>query len=182
MSLELFYESIQNGEYFHIGSFKKPIGLDGGILALFIEELDNEILLNIPALFVSIDHVKVPYSIRDRVITERNNILYLNLIESKTQAYALSNLPIFLPLALKPACIQNKIPYSLINGLVEAIGWGKLGHIQAIYSMPEQYIMAVDHHEKELLIPYTKPFLVNVNEVEKKVTVQLPEGYMEAML
>lgn len=43
-------------------------------------------------------------------------------------------------------------------------------------------MMAVEHHEKELLIPYCKPFLVKVNEAQENVTVQLPEGYLEATL
>ncbi|CAH2559707.1 hypothetical protein [Cardinium endosymbiont of Oedothorax gibbosus] len=180
--IELFYESIQNEQYFQIGAFKKPIGMEGGLVASFLYPLDHAELLKLPALFVEIDHAKVPYCIKHIIAREAKTIIQLDLIQSKTEAYALCNLPLFLPVALKPEWIKTTLPYSLVDGLVEEVVLGQLGSIQAIYCVRDQYMMAIDHHEKELLIPYSKPFLVNVNEAQKKVTVQLPEGYLEAML
>lgn len=180
--IELFYESIQNEQYFQIGSFKKPIGMDGGLIASFLYPLSCDELMKLPALFVEMDYIKVPYCIKNIVFTERKTIIQLDLVQSKTEAYALRNLPLFLPIALQPKWVKAMLPYSLIDSLVEEVVLGQLGTIQAIYCIRDQYMMAVWHHEKELLIPYCKPFLVNVNEVQKKVTVKLPEGYLEAML
>ncbi|WP_243575329.1 hypothetical protein, partial [Candidatus Cardinium sp. cByotN1] len=129
-----------------------------------------------------VDYVKVPSLIKNITTPQRTSIIHLDLIPSTTEAYALRNLPIFLPLALKPKWVQSMLPYSLVDGLVEGVGLGHLGHIQAIYCMRDQYIMAINYNEKELLIPYAKPFIVNINELQKRVMVQLPEGYLEAML
>ncbi|WP_243517632.1 MULTISPECIES: ribosome maturation factor RimM [unclassified Candidatus Cardinium] len=181
-SIETFYETIQDEQYFQVGSFKKPIGINGGLVVSFLYELNDAELLKLPALFVEVDYVKVPYSIKNITTTQRKSIIHLDLISSKTEAYALRNLPIFLPLALKPKWVQSMLPYSLVDGLVEGVGLGHLGHIKAIYCMRDQYIMAINHNEKELLIPYAKPFIVNINELQKKVMVELPEGYLEVML
>lgn len=180
--IELFYASIQNEQYFQIGSFKKPIGTNGGLVAAFLYPLNPAELIKLPALFVEIAYVKVPYAIKHIIATEPKTIIQLALIQSKTEAYALRNLPLFLPIALQPKWTQTTLPYSLVDGLVEDVVLGQLGSIQTIYRMPDQYMMAVNHHEKELLIPYAEPLLVTVDEVQKKVTVQLPEGYLEAML
>ncbi|MEF2229150.1 MAG: hypothetical protein V3581_03905 [Candidatus Cardinium sp.] len=180
--IELFYASIQDEQYFQIGSFKKPIGINGGLIASFLYPLSSAELVRLPALFVEIDHSKVPYCIKHITVAEAKTIVQLDLIQSKTDAYALRNLPLFLPIALKPKWIKATLPYSLVDGLVEEVVLGQLGTIQTVYCLRDQYMMAVNHHEKELLIPYGQPFLVNVNEVDKKVTVQLPEGYLEAML
>jgi len=177
--IELFYEAIQKEEYFQIGAFKKPIGNDGGLVAYFVADNPAE-LAKMPALFVEIDKVKVPYTIKN--ITDQGGkvIIHLDLIPSKTEAYRLRNLPLFLPIALQSKWQQAMFPYSLVGAVVEDIALGALGTIQSIYPMRDQYIMAIDHPKKELLIPYCRPFLVNI--AGKKVTVTLPEGYLEAML
>ncbi|TSJ80541.1 MAG: hypothetical protein NMK33_03575 [Candidatus Cardinium sp.] len=180
--IALFYDSIQNEQYFQIGSFKKPIGIDGGLVASFLYPFNHTELVKLPALFVEIDAIKVPYSIKNIISTEQKTIVHLNLIQSKTAAYALRNLPLFLPITLKPKWVQATLPYSLVDGLVEEVVLGQLGKIEAIYCMRDQYMMAVNYLAKELLIPYCKPFLIHVDEMQKKVTIQLPEGYLEAML
>lgn len=164
-----------------MGSFKEPIGTDSGLVAS-LYPLNYAELVKLPALFVEIDHAKVPYCIKHIISTKAKTIIQLDLIQSKTEAYAFRNLPLFLPIALKLKWIKTTLSYSLIDGLVEEVILGQLGKIQPIYALSGQYMMAVDYHEKELLIPYCKPFLVKVNEAQKKVTVQLPEGYLEAML
>ncbi|WP_243018752.1 hypothetical protein, partial [Candidatus Cardinium hertigii] len=58
-SIEIFYESIQNEQYFQVGSFKKPIGMNGGLVVSFLYELSDDELLKLPALFVEVDYVKV---------------------------------------------------------------------------------------------------------------------------
>ncbi|MGI2257416.1 ribosome maturation factor RimM [Candidatus Cardinium hertigii] len=179
--IELFYEAIQKEEYFQIGTFKKPIGKDGRLVAYFVAHNPAE-LAKLPALFVAIDGEKVPYTIKNITVTERKTIIQLSLIQSKTEAYALRNLPLFLPVVLQPKWQQAMLPYSLVGAVVEDIALGSLGSIQAIYRMRDQYMMGVDHPKKELLIPYSAPFLINVNTAAKKVTVALPEGYLEAML
>ena len=156
--------------------------MDGGLMVSFLYPLDHAELVQLPALFVEIDYVKVPYCIKNIIATKAKTIIQLDLIQCKTEAYALRNLPLFLPIALKPKWVKATLPYSLVDGLVEEVVLGQLGRIQAIYCIRDQYMMAVDHQEKELLIPYCAPFLVKVNEVQKRVTVQLPEGYLEVML
>lgn len=180
--IEIFYAAIQDEQYFKVGSFKKPIGIDGALIASFLYPFNAAELVRLPALFVEIDYVKVPYAISHITTAGPKTIIQLALIRSKTEAYALRNLPLFLPLALQLQSGQVMLPYSLVDSLVEDVVLGPLGTIQAIYTMPDQYMMSVNHHEKELLIPYVEPLLVQVDAVQKKVTVQLPEGYLEAMI
>lgn len=185
LPIKLFYESIKEEQYFHIGSFGKPIGINGEIVAKFLYELDDHALAKLPALFVEIDYIKIPYYVNNITFKDAKAIVQLDLIQSKTVAYTLCNLPLFLPLSLKPTFIKvanTSIPYNFLIGfLVNDIQLGSLGKIQTIYATRDQYIIGVDYENKELLIPYHSEFIIKVDEAQKKITIQLPEGYLDAM-
>ncbi|ROT46947.1 hypothetical protein EDM02_05210 [Candidatus Cardinium hertigii] len=181
--MELFYEAIQKEQYFPVGTFKKPNGINGGITALFLYKIDEAELVKLPALFVEIDNIKVPYSIKNITLTEHKTIIQLDLIQSKNQAYALRNLPLLLPISLRSTLIKSVTPYSfLVDFLVNDLILGKIGKIETIYCIRDQYIVGVRYQDKELLIPYGKPFVISMDKKARAVTIQLPEGYLAAML
>ncbi|WP_339044240.1 hypothetical protein [Cardinium endosymbiont of Tipula unca] len=183
--IKLFYESIKETQYFHIGSFGKPIGVNGEIIAKFLYELDDHALAKLPALFVEIDYIKIPYYLNNITFKDGKAIVQLDLIQSKTVAYTLCNLPLFLPVSLRPTLIKaanTAIPYNfLIDFLVSDTQLGTLGKIQSIYAARDQYMIGVDYQQEELLIPYHKEFIIEVDEKQKQITIQLPEGYLDAM-
>jgi 16S rRNA processing protein RimM len=43
---------------------------------------------------------------------------------------------------------------------------------------PNRFLV-VDHKGKEVLIPINGPFIKSVNKSKKKITVELPEGFLE---
>ena len=40
-------------------------------------------------------------------------------------------------------------------------------------------LLAVNHHEREVLIPLNSPFVEGVNKSKKKITVTLPDGFLD---
>ncbi|TDG95487.1 ribosome maturation factor RimM [Cardinium endosymbiont of Culicoides punctatus] len=184
-SIQLFYDSIQRDQYFHIGSFGKPIGINGEIIAKFLYELDESVLKKLPAFFVEREQIKVPYHINNISFKEGKAIVQLDLIRSKTVAYTLCNLPLFIPTPLKSECIKTahaSIPCDfLIDFLVHDTQLGPLGKVETIYPVQDQYILGIAYQNKELLVPYHREFIIKTDEKHKKITIQLPEGYLDAM-
>jgi 16S rRNA processing protein RimM len=45
-------------------------------------------------------------------------------------------------------------------------------------SGPNRFLM-IDWHEKEVMIPINGPFIKSINKSKKKISVELPEGFLE---
>jgi 16S rRNA processing protein RimM len=59
---------------------------------------------------------------------------------------------------------------------------GELGPVREILEMPGQRILAVEHREKEVLIPFKRPILVKTDHTAKTILVNLPEGLLDIYL
>lgn len=181
--LEPFYKAIKTEQYVLVGAFKKPIGNQGALVAHFSPMLQEELLATLSALFVERMHVKVPYRVNEMVLTNAKTVVVLSGIQTKTEAYQLSSMPIFLPTSLSPTFFKPRTPYGALIGFsVEDVQWGTLGNIQEIQSVRDQYLFEVAFQGKVLLIPCGAPFVLQMDEQRKTVVVALPEGYLEAML
>jgi 16S rRNA processing protein RimM len=40
-------------------------------------------------------------------------------------------------------------------------------------------LLSIDHNGKEVLIPVNSPFITGINKSKKKISVTLPEGFLE---
>ncbi|AWN81765.1 MAG: hypothetical protein NQ127_01520 [Candidatus Cardinium sp.] len=183
IAIELFYTAIQEEKYFHTGFLRKPTGINGEILATWLYPLADKVLLQLPALFVERNHVKVPYVIQRSIpLTEKQSVLTLKGISSKTEAYWLRNLPLFLPLPLQPTEESSAELAAIVGYVVEDQLLGQLGKVESIHCMRNKYVVSLTYKGKELLIPYEAPFLVDVNDKQQTITVALPEDYLTVML
>ncbi|HLP34564.1 MAG TPA: hypothetical protein VK133_01050 [Amoebophilaceae bacterium] len=180
--LEPFYQAIQTEQYVLVGAFKKPIGNQGAIVAHFSPLLQEEALATLPALFVERMQVKVPYRVKELALTNAKTVVALAGVQTKTEAYQLSSLPIFLPTSLSTTFFPPRPYGALIGFLVEDVQLGTLGNIQEIQSIRDQYLFEVAFQGKVLLIPCGAPFVLQTDVKRKTVVVALPEGYLEAML
>ncbi len=59
---------------------------------------------------------------------------------------------------------------------------GELGPVRELLEMPGQRILAIDHREKEVLIPFKRPILVKTDHAAKTILVNLPEGLLDIYL
>lgn len=183
MCLEPFYKAIKTEQYVLAGAFKKPIGKQGALVAHFSPMLQEAALATLPALFVERMQVKVPYRVNEMVLTSAKTVVVLAGIQTKTEAYQLNSLPIFLPTSLSTPFFKPCTPYGALVGFsVEDVQFGALGNIQEIQSVRDQYLFEVAFQGKVLLIPCSAPFVLQTDEKRKTVVVALPEGYLEAML
>lgn len=181
--LEPFYRAIATEAYVRIGAFRKPVGDRGGLVVHFSDGLCERALRTLPALFVARGHLKIPYRIQEVLFADDKAIVSLEYIQTKTEAYALNGLPIFLPESLSATFFkQPPLQAALVGFLVEDARLGALGSIQKIHAVRDQYLLDVDCQGKSLLIPYQAPFILRKDAKKRKVEVALPEGYLEALL
>ena len=56
---------------------------------------------------------------------------------------------------------------------------GLLGNIREVMQAGPNRLLVVEHKKKEVLIPVNGPFITSINKTKKRVSVNLPEGFLE---
>lgn len=181
--LEPFYKAIQANQYILIGKVKYPVGTQGAFSIALLDTIAANKIAKIPALFIEKQFTKVPYHIQNITITHKKIIIQCTHIQTKTEAYTLHNLPIYLPQELENSITSShKLYNDLTNYKVIDTQGTLLGSIQTLYTGQMHNIISVNVQGQSLLIPYCPPFIVAVDNKHQTLTIDLPENYIETML
>ncbi|HMQ63111.1 MAG TPA: ribosome maturation factor RimM [Flavilitoribacter sp.] len=165
-----------------IGKTGKTHGLKGE-LKLQVDDFFLEDLFGAKAMFLDIRGRKTPYFI-EAIRGGGAIIVKLEEVNSLEEAAALTQKPVFLresDVAELPDPEDEGLEYGFLAGfaLYSPIG-ENLGAIESIEAYPHQEIAVVRSRDKrEVLIPLTEQFIVEIREKEKVVVMDLPEGLME---
>ena len=92
----------------------------------------------------------------------------------------LSNKPLFLSArnvtAREP---EEETPFHFLIGFsIEAPDYPRLGPITEIMDLPDHYLASFEHEGRELLIPLHEELIESVNETERVVRMNLPQGLL----
>jgi len=170
---------ISLSEVVPIGQILKTHGIEGELsFQLNSEEFDFE---DIPFLIFEMDGILVPFFLEEwRFKTEDSGFLKLEDVNNETKARKFSGLTIYL---------QKKffdIPETEIFGNHFFIGFqvfdkdGKLiGTIKDIDESTENVLFIIHNGEKEILIPVSEDYILHIDEKQKSIHMDLPEGLLE---
>ncbi|MNT82127.1 16S rRNA-processing protein RimM [compost metagenome] len=59
---------------------------------------------------------------------------------------------------------------------------GELGEILEVNEYPQQFVATVLYQETEILFPLNEDFIVEIDDEEKILTLDLPEGLLDVYL
>lgn len=168
---------------FELGFITKSHGLDGNVQAIFDVE-DPEYYDNLEAVFLEIKNTLVPFFIEKINFMDANKyIIKFEEIEDKDDAAALKGCKLFLPITALPQLEEDSYYFhDLINFRVFDELKGEIGVVQEFVESGPQLIMMVRFEEKEILIPYHDDFIVEVNQEEKFIKMNLPNGLVDLYL
>lgn len=165
--------------YFKIGYIMKPHGLKGQV-TISLDPESPEDFTPIKTVFVESNEKLLPYFVE--AISLKGNKAFLKLEEINTpeQAKEISKSSIYLPKSQRPKSARGKfyddevIGFDVVDSEV-----GDLGKVKEMVQAGPNKLLSVDHQGKEILIPLNSPFVDGVNKSKKKITVTLPEGFLE---
>ncbi len=167
-----------------IGHTKKTHGLRGGVKAT-IEEKFYEDFDAAEFLFIEINGKQVPYFIEE-VTGGKELIIKFEDIDDIDAARLITSKELFLKEDQIIPAEQRKysqigIEYSETQGFAMVSIEGKyIGTISEVMEMPGQIMALVQMDENlEKLIPLNEQFVVEINEAEKQVVIDLPDGLLE---
>lgn len=162
-------------KYVSVGTFQKPIGLEGELKADIREEFQEE--------FVQCDHIfvleqgsYVPWFIEDM---RYSGFLIVKLEEVDTpevaSRFTLADIYIKSSTIVSPELTarigkQNWVGYSLYDNDT------KLGIIDEIVLYPGQELAGLVFNTKKILIPLADALITSVDHTSKTIHMSLPEG------
>ena len=162
---------------FKVGYVSKTHGLKGEVTAIFDQDFELEELTSV---FLEFNGSLVPYFIED--FSDRGDKTFLKFegIDSIKEAELLKGRSVFLSKSIRPKLKRGQFYDDEVVGFsVEDESLGDLGSVNEVESTGLNRLLVIIHNQKEILVPIDSPFIKSVNKSQKRIKLQLPEGYLE---
>lgn len=165
-----------------VGKFRKPHGLNGAI-KVQIEDRYLEDVLQAKSIFVVEGGGYLPYFVED-IQLGNDTLLHLEEMQSRSDVMHLTNQSIALREEDLLSDDQRTFEYETLEYAflrtyqLKDVELGPVGEITEVLDMPQQEMALVAFNEQEVLIPLHPDLIVDINQEEKVLTMDLPEGLL----
>lgn len=166
-------------ECYKIGYIAKPHGLKGEVTIALDPQIPNDVS-TLDAVFIQENDSLVPYFITDISVQANKAYVKLEDINSLEAAQDLAKKSLYLPKTARPKPEPGGFYEDEILGFhVTDEALGDLGVIADVMTAGPNRLLVMDYEGKEVLIPINSPFITNVDKSKNKITVNLPEGFLD---
>jgi len=170
-----------NKRYVECGTITAAHGLHGHI-TVYLDEIWTN-LDKAKFLFIMLAQHYIPYLVTSYTQNNRQALLKLQEVDSRTEAKKLVGYTLWF---LENQ--DNKLHAASIGKEKNFVGYqaidschGLLGEIIETIQFPRHQCFLVLYRKKELLIPYAEPLIKCTNDIEKTITLQLPDNFLETL-
>ena len=164
-----------------IAYMQKTHGVKGELVltlgeGIYSEELDPEFLL------LDIDNGLVPFYVESyRVKSSKNMLVKLESVDNENKAKEMVGVQVYVETAMLET--EGELPSAAFVGFrVTDKQKGDIGVISEIQEISNNPLFVIDFEGNEILIPINPDFILNVNEKDKTMQVDLPEGLIDLYL
>lgn len=176
---------IRREELIEIGVYNKPHGINGEISASFDYDIDT--IIPLECLISEINGIYVPFFPESRrTKTDSTLLIKIEGIDNDTSAKTLVNHKIyahkneFKSIQEEVMSSEDELPldyfigFSLLNKENEI-----LGTITNVDCSTENFLFIVTQNDKDIFIPATDDFIIDIDINSKTLTMSLPEGLLD---
>jgi len=174
-------ETIQKSTCQKVGYFQKPHGVKGEIVLVFEPQYDLS-LEEEPTLFPEIDGLLVPYFLRPDGIRFRSGeaaFVQLDWVDSEEDARKLCGSSVFLKEEDLIFPEEELSLHYLVGFILHDPQIGKIGIIEKVEDFGGNLLFQLQFKGKEVLIPFNEDLLLDLNEDEKRIEMNCPEGIFD---
>ena len=167
---------MENQDCIYLGKILKPFSYKGE-LKIYIEDFYIDQIKELDSFLLNIQGSYIPFTIK-AITKNKSNIfrIILDGIDSEDLAKKLADVEIYAENNLiKREVLEKKNNYIFIDYVIynnNAI----IGKIIDIIENENQDLFEVVFNEKRILIPLVDEFVVNIDNDNKKIIMNLPEG------
>ena len=168
---------------FYLGKIAKKFSFKGEVL-IYLDTDEPELYENMESVFVEFNKNLVPFFIENSSL-HNNDFLRVQFedVDTEEEADSLLNCDVYLPLSMLPKLEGNKFYFHEVIGFeIEDKRLGVFGKIVSINDSSAQPLFEVVNGTVEILVPMIDQFLVKIDRENKKVVMDLPEGFVEMYL
>lgn len=131
------------------------VEVKGQLAPFFIETIDNLKGSNVSVKFEDVDHIKAATKLQNSSLYFKEALLSAYLEEEEEEwAYL--------------------VGYTLLNEKNQAIGT-----IEGIVYLPQHELLQLQYQKRELLIPIHEDIIIAIDEAEKNLQLELPQGILD---
>jgi 16S rRNA processing protein RimM len=163
-------------ELYPIGYVKKPHGLKGEVTVILLPESPQP--EEIGHVFIQQKGSFVPYFLQ--TFSQRPDQLFVKWedVDTLAQAETLKGCEIFLPKKERPKLARGEFYNDEVIGFEVANSDETIGSVKEVSEAGGNRFLVLDNPQ-ETLIPVNGPFIKSINKTKRKITVDLPEGFLE---
>lgn len=173
------YTGVKISDCYKAGFVMRPHGLKGEV-TISLDPDSPADWETLKTLFIEIKSQLVPYFIES--ISVRNDRAFVKLEDVSTpeQASQLKGSSLYLPKESRPKLERGEFYNEDIIGFeVMDDVHGPLGFIEAVEQAGPNRFLILSYLQKEIMIPVNGPFIQSINKAKRKITVSLPEGFLD---
>lgn len=169
-------------EAYYIGYITKTKGLKGEVQLYF--EYDAPELLDLDVVFAEINGKLVPFFVSSyKLQTNSTGNFYFDDVDHIDKAQVLVKKKIYIPLTKLPDREDEEFHFKDLKGyMVSDENHGELGEVIEVNEYPQQFVATVLYQNKEVLFPLHEDMIVEIDEDERTLLIELPEGLLDVYL
>jgi 16S rRNA processing protein RimM len=166
-------------DYYKVGFIMRPHGLKGEV-TISLDADSPADWENLKSIFIEKKSQLVPYFIE--YISVRNDKAFVKLEDVNTpeEAALLKGGSLYLPKESRPKLSRGEFYNEEVIGFeVFDDVHGPLGFVEDVEQAGPNRFLIVTYIQKEVMIPVHGPFITGINKSKKKISVSLPEGFLD---
>lgn len=169
---------IKKEDVYKIGIFNKPHGIHGELQFTFTDDIFDR--TDCDYVICLLDGIFVPFFIEEyRFRSDSTALVKLEKIDSAERARMFTNVDVYFPVKYAEEAEDADLSWDFFIGFqMTDIHHGFLGKIIDVDTTTVNTLFVVEYNETELLVPAQEDFIVNINQKEKEMEVDLPDGLL----
>ena len=122
----------------------------------------------------------VPFFIEEyRFRSDSTALVKLEGIDTAERARMFTNIEVYFPVKHAEEAEDGELSWNFFIGFqMEDIHHGPLGEVIDVDNTTVNTLFVVEREEEELLVPAQEEFIVGIDQKQKLITVELPEGLL----
>lgn len=166
---------MKNEDCLAFGHIGKTRGLKGELKFILNQDLD--LPETIALLYIQVGSSMIPYPVQEIKYQDKGGFIVFAGVYSQEEAQPLVGRQIFIAKDILP---EKQFTYKdLISYIVYDEQTGLLGELEQVEHFPQHWIGKIDFNGTEVLVPLNPTTVVEINDLEKKLILDLPEGLLD---
>ena len=158
---------IKKEEVYKIGLFTKPHGIHGELQFTFTDDIFDRV--DCDYLVCLLDGIFVPFFMEEyRFRSDSTALVKLEGVDTAERARMFTNVEVYFPVSWE----------FFVGFRMEDVHHGMLGEVVDVDTATVNTLFIVEREGEELLVPAQEEFIRGIDQQQKLITVELPEGLL----